>query len=272
MTADTPILSADPVTAGDGEPREWLYVLHGVYGAGRNWATVVRRLVGSRPEWGGLLVDLREHGDSRGFPPPHTLDAAAEDLRALAESRGKWPAAVLGHSFGGKVALSYARSAPPGLRQVWVVDSTPEAAEPSGSAWRMLEILREIQGPFDSRDGVIARLEERGVKPQTARWMATNLERAGGKLRWRFDLDAIEELMRDFYGTELWDVLESPPDDVVVHMIKAEESGILDAPAVERIERTEGAGDRVRLHRVEGGHWLNVDNPDALVDLLGTEL
>ncbi len=55
-------------------------------------------------------------------------------------------------------------------------------------------------------------------------------------------------------------------------MIKAEESGILDAPAVERIERAEESGDRVRFHRVEGGHWLNADNPDALVDLLGREL
>ena len=126
-------LGTRTVIAEEGEPDRWMAVLHGIYGAGRNWAAVARALVAERGEWAAVLVDLREHGESRGFEPPHTLEATAGDLEALApESVGPGPRAVLGHSFGGKIALLRGRD-DPGVRQVWVVDSTPEAGAGSDS-------------------------------------------------------------------------------------------------------------------------------------------
>jgi esterase len=52
-------------------------------------------------------VDLRLHGGSTGFEPPHTLGAAADDVDRLVEHLDFHAAAVMGHSFGGKVALLY---------------------------------------------------------------------------------------------------------------------------------------------------------------------
>jgi esterase len=43
-----------------------------------------------------------------GLPPPHTVAAAAADVDRLVEHLDFHAAAVLGHSFGGKVALTYA--------------------------------------------------------------------------------------------------------------------------------------------------------------------
>src|SRR5688500_8745529 len=76
-TQEQPILHHTRVVGPDATPERWLLVLHGIYGSGRNWGTIARRLVEARPEWGVLLVDLRNHGQSRGFPGPHTLAAAA---------------------------------------------------------------------------------------------------------------------------------------------------------------------------------------------------
>jgi esterase len=73
------VLSHTSVAAPGAHPRSWLCILHGSFGAGRNWATVVRRLVAARKDWGAVLVDLRLHGASQGFPPPHTLAACADD-------------------------------------------------------------------------------------------------------------------------------------------------------------------------------------------------
>src|SRR5512142_1296285 len=75
-----PLLSHQLLTATETTPARWLYVLHGIFGAGRNWASIMRRLVRERPEWGAVLVDLREHGRSGGFPPPHTVATAAGDV------------------------------------------------------------------------------------------------------------------------------------------------------------------------------------------------
>lgn len=267
-----PILQHERLVAADAQPDHWLYVLHGVYGAGRNWATVMRRVVRRRPEWGALLIDLREHGGSRGFAPPHTLAAAAGDLRDLGEATGLMPAGILGHSFGGKVALQYAWAFPEGLEQLWVVDSTPEAGEPRGSAWEMLEVLRSVPASYASRDEAVAALEERGVEHGTALWLSANLERDGRRLHWNIDVDVMEELLRDFFATDLWACVESPPRGLVLHFVQATRSSVLSAGAAEHIRAAGAQTGRVFLHEVEGGHWLNADNPDALVELLSREL
>lgn len=258
-------LSVQEVVAEGTQPAAWLAVLHGIYGAGRNWGSVARKLVEARPEWGALLVDLRQHGESTGFSPPHTLEAAAADLREL--PRGGAVRAVLGHSFGGKVALAYARDSET-VEQVWVVDSTPEPREPGGSAWGMLGVLRRVPERFEDRDEAVAALTAEGVEKPIALWMTTNLDWTGEEYRWRLDFDEMESLLRSFFELDLWEVVEDPPARLEVHLIRATESSVLDDAAARRVRRAAEATGRVHLHEVAGGHWLNADNPAALVDLL----
>lgn len=258
-----PILAHDRITDDGATPRRWMLILHGIYGAGRNWGSVARRFVRARPEWGAVLVDLRMHGDSTGFEPPHTLEASAADLRALVEHLDARVDAILGHSFGGKVALLYAATAAP--EHAWVVDSTPDARRPSGSAWDMLAALKANPGPFADRGAGIAAIESAGFVRPVAQWMATNLApREDGALEWRLDPDAMEALMLDFFRTDAWAVVESPPHGTHVHVVKAEESSVLTEEACARVERAPAA----TLHRVPGGHWVNADAPDELHALL----
>jgi pimeloyl-ACP methyl ester carboxylesterase len=251
-----------------------LYLLHGIFGAGRNWATVARRLVRDRSDWLVRLIDLRQHGNSQGFSPPHTLAAAARDLFELAESLGEAPAGMLGHSFGGKVALLYAREHGERLRQLWMIDSTPDARSPSGSAWDMLQLVRTAPREFGARQDLVAYLSEHGIPVATAQWMATNLEydEAGRLYRWRFDLDAIEDLLQSFFQTDLWDVVENPPANCQLHIVKASQSSVLTPVAIERINTIARRNPRVHVHEVAGGHWINADNPDRLIDLLKAHL
>jgi esterase len=263
-------LNHDIVT-GDGTPDRWIYVLHGIYGAGRNWASVMRRVVRARPEWGAVLVDLRQHGGSQGFDPPHTVQAAAGDLVALAGQAGLAPSAILGHSFGGKVALLFSGldGAPSrALRQVWVVDSTPEARAPGGSAWTMLNLVRSMPDRFRTREDLVSGLESHGVQRGVAQWMATNLEATDAGFRWRFDLDSLEALLLSFFETDAWAAVESPRDGLEVHLVKADDSSVLAGDALARAEAAVSSGRGIYLHRVAGGHWVNAENPDAIEQLL----
>jgi pimeloyl-ACP methyl ester carboxylesterase len=265
------LLGHDEVRSTEPATRT-LYVLHGIFGAGRNWSSVIRRFVRSTPEWNARLIDLRQHGESQGFSAPHTIAAAAHDIEELAEHLGEQPAAVLGHSFGGKVALQYARAHGSELQQVWVIDSTPESRAPDGSAWEMLGLIRRAPREFKDRNELIDFLVQNGVARPTAQWMATNLEKRDGTYVWRFEFDAMEELLRDFFAQDMWDVLESPPADVEIHMVKAEQSSVLSPAAVKRIEGLSKQNGRVFLHQVPGGHWVNAENPEALLNLLTKHL
>lgn len=272
-------LHTERVTASPS-PGRWLYVLHGIYGAGRNWRSVASRLVERRPDWGALLVDLRHHGDSPRLPPPQIVEACAEDVAGLAAGTGVAPAAILGHSFGGKVALLAMERLGEGgtregeeTRQLWVVDSPPGIREPGGAAAEMLRVVRGHPGPFADRDEAVRALAGERIARPVARWMTTNLERnEDGAFRWSLDWDVMEQLLESFFETDAWPLVESPPPGWEVRLVRATRSPALTEEDVARVERVSKERRSVRLHEVEGGHWLNADNPDAMVELLAGEL
>lgn len=265
-------LATEQVRPEGTEPERWIHFLHGIFGAGRNWRSVAARLTAARPAWAGLLADLRLHGGSRQAAPPHTLKACADDLEATVEAGAPAPGVLLGHSFGGKVALEVARRGPEGLAQVWVVDVSPSAGERGGSATRMLEALRRRPGPFEDRDGAVRALGREGFPERVGRWMATNLAEADDGLRWALDLDGLEALLDDFFRTDLWAVVERPPPGLEVHLVRAEGSEAVPEEAAARVAAAGERHGRAELHRLEGDHWLNVSNPDGVLELLQRRL
>lgn len=267
-----PILNHTRVAAPGTEPSAWLLVLHGIYGSGRNWGSIARRLVEERPEWGAILVDLRLHGDSLGFGSPHTIEAAAGDVAALTNTLGEPVGAILGHSYGGKVALAYARGHGVGVRQVWVIDSTLALREPSGSAWRLIAAVQSLPERLPSREALVEGLAPHGYAAPLASWLGMNLVREGDGFRWKLDWSGAEEMLRDYFRTDVWDVVEDPPAGMEVHVIRASESDSLSDADCERIERAGARNGLTRLHQLDGSHWINVDNPDAVVSLLAATL
>ena len=250
------------------EPASWIYLLHGIYGSGRNWGSLAKRLVEERPRWGVVLVDLRLHGGSTDMPPPHTLEQCSADLSVLEEHLALPVSALLGHSFGGKVALVHGREPPPGLEQVWIIDSTLRVGEPAGSPWRVLDIVRSLPDRFASRGDFAEAMVSNGYSAQTGHWLAMNLERGDQGFAWKLDWDGLEALLRDYFATDVWAVIEDPPAGVEIQIVKAADSEAVNEADGERIRRAEERTGQVHLHTVAGGHWVNVENPEAILELL----
>lgn len=273
-------LAVAPVTANDKAPEKWLVFLHGILGSGANWRTFAKQIVAARPEWGALLVDLRLHGDSQGFPPPHTIEAAARDIvEALPDVGGGVPVrAVLGHSFGGKVAIELARqlaAAPNGaLETLIVVDSTPGPRPDyrgSTGVRHIVELLTELPDEFADRAAFTKWIEERGVTRATAMWLAMNVRPIPNTTRfaYRSDIPAIRAMMEDYFHTDTWPIVERPPErngkPMTTHLVAGENSEVLDAG-----DRDRGASlPNVTVDVVpKAGHWVHVDAPDALRELV----
>ena len=86
------------------------------------------------------------------------------------------------------------------------------------------------------------------------------------------DPDEMEGYLRDYFRTDAWDVVEDPPAGTTIHFVKASDSSVLDPGAVECTRAAGRRTGRVFLHEVEGGHWLNTENPKALQELLAAGL
>lgn len=272
-----------PRAPGEAAPTRTAFVLHGVLGSARNWLSFMRKLAPRLPDWRFVLVDLRNHGDSHGQPPPHTLYACADDLVALAAHLGVEPEAVIGHSFGGKVALAYAaRHGGPPLHQCWVLDAVPGALDPTdpsalgGDTHEVVDVvaaLRTLTLPIASRGALQETLRARGFGESFAGWMTTNLRPLdGGGFTWRFALEPIEEMLRSYFTTDFWPFLANTPAGLTVRVVRAERSDRWRPSALARLEQAQHTGD-VRLDVLpDAGHWLHVDNPDGLMDLLAAGL
>jgi pimeloyl-ACP methyl ester carboxylesterase len=248
-------------------------VLHGILGAGQNFTAFIQKLSRRRPEYRYVLVDLRNHGASTGAPPPHTLAAAARDLTTLAASTGE-PAIVIGHSFGGKVALEYARQGAPALEQVWALDSNPGAQGQNDhlEVDSVIEAIRSVTVPASARADVVQALGARGLSRPTAEWIATSLKRTEAGYVWLFDLDGIEALIADYYAQDLWSFLEQARSRPEFRIVIAERS---DRWLPETRERALTLPSTANVHchvLPDSGHWVHVDNPAALLELMATHL
>lgn len=271
-------LAIAPVTATDAVPARWVVFLHGILGSGANWRTFARHVVAARPDWGALLVDLRLHGDSQGFAGPHTVEAAARDVvEALPRftDGGRAPVrAVLGHSFGGKVGIELARqlagSANGPLDTLIVVDSTPGPRPDfrgSSGVRHVVELLTQLPEAFPDRNAFTAWAEERGVSRATAMWLAMNVRPVPNTTRFEFRLDvpSIRAMMDDYFVRDLWPVLEAPPGSMTTHLVAGGDSEVLDEADLERARALPGVTVDVIP---KAGHWVHVDAPDVLRELV----
>lgn len=284
--------------------------VHGLLGQGRNWRSLSARLLrraggggAGRADggWRAALVDQRCHG--RSARPlragAHTLAAAAADLRATFRGpfAGWTPEVVVGHSLGGKVVLEYLRqlqsAGEPAPAHVWVLDSFPGAgparvaggASSSGGEGAQ----GEIEGVLDVVSELGARhlggdpggeldtlLTARGFSPAFVSWLKTNLEpdpeSRDGRKRWAFDVDGARDLFRSYRASDLLEAAAGAPQGTTVHVVRALNSNRWSKADVAALEEAAAKSPRLKVHSLENaGHWLHMDNPKGLTNLLAEE-
>ncbi len=259
------MLAFEEIVASGGAAAKTFGFLHGILGRGANWRSVARRFVQACPDHRALLVDLRHHGDSTGVPGPNTLETAATDL-------GKLPRrfdGLLGHSFGGKVALRYAASQP--VEELWLVDSNPgPRLDRRGSevVGLVLTALRSVPHVVSRREDFVRALLAQGLRDGVARWLAMSLRREGEAFCYGVDLDAIDALLDSYFAADLWPVLERI--EAQVHIVVATRSEVFGAGDHRRARQIAARRSNVFVHEVDAGHWIHVEAPGRLLELLAS--
>jgi esterase len=265
-------LHHEPIATGT--PAQWMIVLHGILGSGGNWRGIARKVTERRPEWGFLLVDLRNHGRSEHGTPPHTIAACAEDVHALAAELGPTlgtVTAIAGHSFGGKVAL--ATRAFGGMRQTWMFDSSPgarpdRAEDSSETVAQLLALMEQLPRTWAKREDFVAAVVAAGHAKPLAQWLAMNVVPEGTGYALRLDLAAIHEMIADYLAQDLWASALDPAFGAL-ELVIATRSHVVNAADRARVAPPP---PHVHVELVDAGHWLHIDAPAEIVELVATRL
>ncbi|MDP2341352.1 MAG: alpha/beta fold hydrolase [Deltaproteobacteria bacterium] len=250
---------------------------HGILGSRNNWKSFARKFSAlqaagpERPGLGTLAVDLRNHGQSHGFDPPHTVDAAADDVTALCSHLGVRPRVVVGHSWGGKAMMQLAlKNEDVGV--VVVVDApfgVRDFSEGNEEIDRVLAAVGSVPMPVASRKELVELLKARGLSEPLAQWMTTNLD---DQLGWKFDLAAIPEMLSSFGSLDLWPAVEAHRPSLRVHVVRGGRSDRWSQAELEHLQSAE-AGGVVDVHVIEkAAHWVHTDDPEALLSVLVASL
>jgi pimeloyl-ACP methyl ester carboxylesterase len=256
-------------------PLQWIFIVHGFLGTGNNWRTFARQVVAQKPEYGAVLLDLRLHGHSQDFTPPHSVASAAKDLVYLTKEFKQPIRAVLGHSFGAKVALNFVELYPQ-LDTAWLIDFTPWS-QPYPSASSTFKILRMlaplVHKIFSSRKEFITKLISQGLDNNTAQWLAMNVEENNSKYYLRIRPKELQELLEDYFKQDLEYIL-SKIITTNIFFALGEKSEVLNFQDQQRIIAiTQKNPDKLRAFIIKNaGHYVHMDAHDELLALVITSL
>ena len=176
-----------------GDPRAApLVLLHGLFGTLDNWQTLARRWA----DEAGLRVvsvDLRNHG--RSFhAPEHTYALMAQDVASLLDHLALNPArlTLLGHSMGGKVAMTLALTQPARLTQLLVVDIAPRFSNMAHQD-DIVAGLQAVDLPaLQNRQQAEAALTQHIRQPGVRQFLLKNLYRQDdNSFAWRINLPVL---------------------------------------------------------------------------------
>ncbi len=250
------------LTGSKGSPR--LVFLHGLMGFSANWQSIARAF---ETDFEILVYDQRGHGRSfqpeSGYAPK---DFATDLLKILDEL--EWEKVhLVGHSMGGRAALSFGHSHPERIEKLVIEDIGAEPSWESMSATRRM--ILSVPVPLPSRDA--ARQFFKGKFRETvedvaraealAAYLMANLQTLeDGSMDWRFSLKGVLESLEQGRTQTMWTEWEGLK--VPTLLMRGTNSTLLLKETYTEMLRRQTIASGVEIN---SGHWIHSENPKDFI-------
>jgi len=245
------------VAYGDAGPP--LAILHGLFGAGRNWAAIAQRLAARRRV---VALDLRNHGASPWADRMDYRDMA-DDVRATMAALGYPSYALLGHSMGGKAAMVATLAHSEEIERLVVVDIAPVAYPARHLGY--VQAMRALDlGIIGRRAAADARLAAAVPDAAERAFLLQNLLFDDGKARWRLNLAAIERAMPALAGFPALPAGAAYRGPAL--FVAGGGSDYLRAEHESAIRRLFPNAEIA--HIADAGHWVHAEQPQRFLDIV----
>lgn len=237
---------------GSGPP---LVILHGLFGSADNWYSISKEL---DTEFTIYLVDQRNHGDS-----PHSdewnYQVMADDLLEMLDEEGLEKVYLMGHSMGGKTAMTFAVTNPERVERLIVADISPKYYpvhhEVILDGLQSID-LSNIKSRKEADDALASYIPEIGIR----QFLLKNLGRTSEGFNWKINLPVIVEKIEEV-GEELE---EDSKYEGPTLFLAGEKSNYIQEKDLPTILAHFPEYDLITIPKA--GHWLHAEQPHAVVE------
>ena len=234
------------MTFGD-EKSPPVMIVHGLYGSGRNWGVIAKRL---SDQFFVITVDLRNHGDSPWLDT-HNYHVMADDLVEVINSLNIKPN-VIGHSMGGKAAMVLALKRPNLVRNLIIADIAPVKYEHDQS--QFIEAMQKVDlSKVEKRSDATLALSKFVEDKSLQNFFTQSLDIKAK--RWKLNLKVLR--------SEMSEILSFPKieSEFAGHslFLKGEKSDYI-KPEHRKLIKSLFTKARFATFK-EAGHWLHAEKP-----------
>ncbi len=224
-----------------------LLIAHGLFGSARNWNVIAKRLSDERQV---IAVDMRNHGhsprsDSQSYPD------MAQDLAEVIDAYGG-QMDVLGHSMGGKTAMTLALQYPEKVHRLVVADIAPVTYTHSHS--HLIAAMRAVDlTSVKRRSDAEEQLAAQGVSPNLQSFFTQSLDISSKT--WLLNLDTLDAQMQSILGFPELGTHFSGPTLFL-------SGGTSDYVQREHRDTIKSLFPNAHFAKIPGtGHWLHAEKP-----------
>ena len=248
-------------TSTMGESGSLVVFCHGLFGQGKNWTTIAKRLADRHRV---LLVDMPNHGRSE-WTDSFDYFAAADQVAGLLSADD--PAALVGHSMGGKIAMLAALRHPELVERLCVVDVSPVGYQHASEFAGYIGAMQGLDlSALERRSQADELLADAVPNPVVRSFLLQNLRHHGDEWSWQPNL---ELLGRDLAAIASWpedELAGTAPYDGPVLWVGGAKSPYVTDEYVAAMDRWFPRNRRVTVK--QAGHWVHSEQPEVFVEVL----
>ncbi|XP_030009457.1 sn-1-specific diacylglycerol lipase ABHD11 [Sphaeramia orbicularis] len=256
-SSSSPVNLTYDVFDGKGESTPLVF-LHGLFGSKSNFHSIAKSLV-QRTGRKVLTVDARNHGNSP-HSPVLTYEAMSSDLKHLLSQLRIEKCILIGHSMGGKTAMTTALMQPGLVERLVVVDISPTQTTARGNFQYYIRAMQEVKVSSNLPRSTARRMAEDQlrslVKEHSVRqFLLTNLVEQNGHYAWRVNLDSISAHLDSIMSFPSFDTVYEGP----TLFLGGANSAYISSDDYPEIQRLFPYADIQYIP--DASHWIHADKP-----------
>ncbi|XP_049448189.1 protein ABHD11 [Epinephelus fuscoguttatus] len=256
-SSSQPVSLTYDVFDGKGESTPLVF-LHGLFGSKSNFHSIAKSLV-QRTGRKVLTVDARNHGTSP-HSPELTYEAMANDLKHLLTKLRIEKCVLIGHSMGGKTAMTTALTQSSLVERLVVVDISPAQTTTRTNFRNYIQAMQDMKISSDIPRSTARRMAEDQlrslVKERSVRqFLLTNLVEQNGHYAWRVNLEAISAHLDEIMSFPNFDNSYDGP----TLFLGGASSAYISSEDYPEIQRLFPYADIQYIP--DASHWIHADKP-----------